>query len=1270
MQNYNDLMTNMNDFEGRLSGFMDYNPSTHIGASDFPGLDSSSIDLGFRVGQNGLDYLIDKALPEVMPREDVYAIADSCRNEDGNVDYNRFCDALESQAETMAEARAIKEDYEDAKKSFLEAKETFGKGDLFTSFQKLEFDLTARDAGLEGSSGRVPDGFDIFCDVLQCLKGNIFEMLIKMLLKEYFSEKVSRPENGERVDRSENRSEFKSAFREETNLGAKATKQDIEAPSAKIESRSVHTNYCGADMKVEPRNIGGVSVWDTGKPVDRVSTVVNGEISRITVPSMRVADVAGNKYLVDPFGKAYPVGIDKPTLRLKEDVDGNSYIKQLDRSEIKAEAAKIEAHAVAEGKSVDAVKREFSEKAIDSYIKDATGRVENQISTLTEKIESAKDRIEGYNEQITRLDTAFESTFDKYISLEKYGGSAEEKTDLREKCDRLDYAKDVLKEARAVANDKVQACENAIDRYSNALNKVNSADNREDKLSALTKAESEIGRQSEVDDHELSEMGVDLVSNALEEADSVEPNDVDNEGDQNNDVEAEPDKEDIDSEPEKDNLPTNDAGDSSVESEEFSSDDKESSVTTGDNRIESSVEKPEADIKESQVDKSLSDVVADKISDIEKADKEIKTIKEERLPDIEAKIEEAKERLEQNEKARADYIESGEDYGEGVIEALNESVEDSKLDLDKLLDEKGDLEAKLSDLEKESAEANDVVSFVERGFENDAKLEIDSDGNIVATKFDGDGNLVSKEAISQDTGLPVDIQSQEDSLTAAIDASDLLQDIDAPDIDDIDNGFETDLDKIDRMDGDLARIEAEVSNDSRESQVEKPLENAIDNEPKDHAVNDAQEKAISADNQQDTAKDLKDTATNDQKDEAAKDQKDDPTKDQSEAKVEEDRQDLDNNIEPDLSDIVSAPQEEASAIADTEAQPEENAVTADEEALSGSNAEDDLDTEDASTHEVDENEKVEVEKDDDVDVVADATDKMLDRAQASHNEVEDGVPGKDDAIQKGESDSDISQLDIQDAINQYIDQGPEGDFSFSTDFLSNFDISPEDSLNALNDVVNERMGSDADNGNDDKFSDILCNIFEKEFQKMEEKIEKIAKIFEDLLSGNWEALGKDLIEMAMEKLGIEERTIDIVDSLGKDFASDLGGDSVAGEDGGVGVEEANCADFDAFTDAVSDMTEHDFGDVDPNSDVDMSPDNVPDLDVPETDLDPGADFDPGADYDPGADLDPGTGPDLPSDNLPDFTNDFGNDLDILNNGAEGAESEVEEVIEIIAELLA
>lgn len=1243
MQDTKDLLKNIEE----LSAKAETQPVSDVGKTEvelqpqrIDWSDESSYDLGVRVGRNAVDFITGEALPEILSREEVYDLADSCRGEDGKVDVDRFCDGLEAKVHANEDARVAKEEYFEAKQEYYSVKREYSSSNMLVSFQRLDYDLAAYKAGMKGADGKIPNKWDIVADVIRCLKGDLTKSLIEVCIKDYFDAKVTRPEMTERVDRPEGGYSPKEVFRENGSIAPGATKEEIQAAAKEIDAKGKYNaNYCGADMRVEPRQIGKISVWNTGRPVERISTIVNGEISQITVPSMRIADVSGNKYLVDPFGKAVPIDIERPTIRLKEDVDGNAYIRQLDRSLIKGEAEKLDAYAAAEGKSVVTVKQEFADKSADSYIKGSVDRIETHRNVLADEVISAKDRIEGYNEQLAKIDKAIDAAKEKLASLDNREGAAEKRADLTAKIERLEAAGDSLEKAKASAQEKIDKCEATIERYNKALKDIDASESRSEKLVATTKAEIDSSGRG-VEKEELSKEEVESVSKAIEEAVDVETESVDIDQHESEEAVVVEEKDSIADEISETQTTEADQNDvAPLESEKEN--DRETVLT------EAQVEK-----------KEVSDVLSEKMSIIEKADKEIKVIREEKMPELDAKIEAAKERLELNIAARDEYVRSGEDYGEGVLEALNESVEDSKAELDNLVDEKSDLEAKVEGLEKESAEANDVVSFVEKNFENDAKIEIDSDGNVVATKIDEEGNLVSKEAISQDTGLPVEVNLQEEALTAAIDSEDLLQDIDLPNNDDVDNGFETDLDKIDRTDGDLARIEAEVSNDTRESQVEKPLENAIDNEPKDQAANDDREKAVAAENQQDTAKDPKDTATNDQKQETTKEQKDDPAKDQSEAKVEEDKQDIEKNLEQDANDIVSAPEEDVSTISDVEPQAEDVAITTDEEDVSGLNGEDDLDTEDLDSHEVEENSKTETEDDDDADVVADATEKLRDRIQDSsensaiENE-QSSVIEEDPSTQNkdGEHTSDISQADIEEAMNKYIDQGPDGDYSFSSDFLSNTDVSAEQALDALNNVITERNDDDSSNEQSNtKFSDILSDIVDKEIDSVKGKIDDLVNLFDDIASGNWEAVGRDILDMALSQSDLAPFKDQIMDYLFKDFDSgneavDIDKSENVSADEHLEQMEADCADYDTYTDVANDMTEQDF------SSIDTSPDVSPESDV-----------------------------DIPSDNLTDFANedfndDFGNDIDSNDmdamDGMEGSvESEGGEAVEeIIAALL-
>jgi len=1083
---------------------------------------------------------------------------------DGNLDkmnaattFAQHCDPASIKANSKEEVLERRINYDIAKDTFEDTKDKYAFRNIFASVDRLSFNIAAYRAGLPGAGGKLVTGGQIAINVLEVLRGNILDSIVEVGIKkaldkiveareaqvdrgierdtpdtpresnptahdfEHPSEHIDRSVNAppeQNADRETNKPE--PVFRENGSISPKATKDEIKTASERIDkSNPAGGNFCGADMKAEPRVFKGISTWSTDRNIETHTVVIDGKEDRLSVQSMRVADVAGNRYLVDPCGKAIPIEVTKPTTLIDIGTDGRGYIPSLDRMATKAESAKVEAYATANDKTVAEAKAEFSEKAVAAYIEKAETRIESHKTFLEGKVSEHREVIDGYKDNIDRLSRAVEELKGKADRIgtdmpQEVSAKAELEAKISELKDGIAKLEGAIDERQRTI-DKYEA---TIERYRNAIDVAKSDTSTSDKLSAVIEAESSATGRFETDLVGLNPADVEKIAKDLEASDEVLA--------------------DIDVAPEEVTSGENDSGTEVIpDTVSLSTGDMTENANTPHDSADGAVELPKGMENEDRVGqddklkhldidsdhaskKEVGDIIADKMESIVAAEEKLADIKDQ-IDEKEAQLEKAQNDLEQNKLALEECKANPDLFGgQGVESALEANIAESEATVEGIKAEIETLEAEKIDMEARIDADNKVISFCEDGMKDGSQLTVNDEGKI--EKVSPDGKL---ETCDPKTGVTSDNSNEKP---------------------------------------DLATSDSSEGSADQNSVLQDALTDVYSDS--DASTQDGREAVRDAMNEGATASDVL-SAINDS------------VKELAENGVEVDADKVSESISEVFDELVDAGQtDELRELVDNLEDGKWGDIDSDiiEEALEKSGLND-------------MRESVELEPIEGADISVEGIHDNIDDVDEDDSDV--GVT------------SPVEKEEIKDAIVKYLDQDEAGSFSLKDDFLANLPegVEPEEILDALNEVVEERREDETENERENldsdsiSFSDVLSDILD--FAKDRIESEPLVELIKDIVAGDWEALGHDLVDAALHQMGLPDmdNLVDFFSNVADTFRNDVPQDVEYGNvditsNSAMDAVDGNAVDatadplesFDDLTSAVSNNTEAAFEQFNPD----------------------------------------------------------------------------------------
>lgn len=411
------------------------------------------------------------------------------------VNYANRCDPASLGFDSREQALGEKVAYDDRKVDFEATKGKYLFRNTFALGDKLAFNLEAFRTGLPGADGKPVTGGTIAMNIIELSRSNIFDSFIEMALRDYFDKKY--PAKEAQVDRG---TENAGAGQGADNGFGKDTKDDTVKDFSGVvrddgyaikgyEKSDVGMDkdnpaagvHFGADTSRGPMDRDGIKVWSTDKPsqetyVDKTRDTGTDQTGKLRVPAMQLVEVQGNKYLVDPVGKATPVDIANPKTAYNLDIDGQAYIRDFDISATRRGAEAVAAVAEGKGLSVDAYKAELSTEAKEAYVA-KTLDMQDKHGEYLEKvaIPETKETADAYREKIGQVEKYNEGLRTEIAGIEKNYDGNQHKTEDVEKVQSLkselsknEAVIEKFKVAAEKMDSRVAAMEKTVDGYKDA----------------------------------------------------------------------------------------------------------------------------------------------------------------------------------------------------------------------------------------------------------------------------------------------------------------------------------------------------------------------------------------------------------------------------------------------------------------------------------------------------------------------------------------------------------------------------------------------------------------------------------------------------------------------------------------------------------------------------------------------------------------------------------------------------------------------------------
>lgn len=359
-----------------------------------------------------------------------------------------------------------KVEYDRAKAKYEDVSGKYNFNNFFIISKKLELDIAAYKTGLDGANGKPASGATVAMDIRRLMNTNIIESVIEVglykLFNEMFPAKVdNEPKDVEKSGDTDapdkqpgdSRGMSDKADKPEDPSGGVEqsgfSKEPIDADKAKAArvDNPEAGKYAGFDMTRESRAptyrgtpIDNEKVWDSGNlavirgeyhdrkaEVDKTGTVV--------IPKMRLVEADGNRYLVDPFGRAAPIEVTNERAASAVTRDG---FPELDVSRGKAASEILGSAAESKGVSVETLKAEYSERAKEAYVSSRitdiekhTPYLEKAAGQLRTDVEGLKTKLESYDKRIEGLNAKIEAAKQKGESAEQLAATREETAEAR-----------------------------------------------------------------------------------------------------------------------------------------------------------------------------------------------------------------------------------------------------------------------------------------------------------------------------------------------------------------------------------------------------------------------------------------------------------------------------------------------------------------------------------------------------------------------------------------------------------------------------------------------------------------------------------------------------------------------------------------------------------------------------------------------------------------------------------------------------------------------
>lgn len=194
--------------------------------------------------------------------------------------------------------------------------------------------------------------------------------------------------------------------------------------------------------------------------------------------------------------------------------------------------------------------------------------------------------------------------------------------------------------------------------------------------------------------------------------------------------------------------------------------------------------------------------------------------------------------------------------------------------------------------------------------------------------------------------------------------------------------------------------------------------------------------------------------------------------------------------------------------------------------------------------------------------------------------VPDSPPDEDDAVIVASEEEALGYEEIREALDRFIDQGPDGTFSLKEDFLDKYagEIPEQDFYSAFADKVKEIEDEAKDEDKEvdanviERLADAFSDIEDAAISSITYQAEHLVDLVEAICEGDWDSVGNMLMDSYFDKIEAQLSPIEhVADYLNDRFDPEWQADSEA-------IKESICERLegisnDSFIDRVCDIAE-------------------------------------------------------------------------------------------------
>ena len=166
--------------------------------------------------------------------------------------------------------------------------------------------------------------------------------------------------------------------------------------------------------------------------------------------------------------------------------------------------------------------------------------------------------------------------------------------------------------------------------------------------------------------------------------------------------------------------------------------------------------------------------------------------------------------------------------------------------------------------------------------------------------------------------------------------------------------------------------------------------------------------------------------------------------------------------------------------------------------------------------------------------------------------VPDLPPDEDDAVIVASEEESVGYEEIREALDRFIDQGPDGTFSLKEDFLDKYagEIPEQDFYSAFADKVKEIEDEEKDEDKEvdanviERLADAFSDIEDAAISSITYQAEHLVDLVEAICEGDWDSVGNMLMDSYFDKIEAQLSPIEhVADYLNDRFDPEWQADS-------------------------------------------------------------------------------------------------------------------------------